>query len=256
MSPPSSRKIEAEHREFLRDLRTSLDSHIVHARSDASLRAIYKLFRTCHASITAFAKLPGSPTEELVEAAAGCVRRSCMLSMIRQVSLTRLELRRMIECVFWDVYFIDHPVEFDYFRHHPERRTSDLDQPIAATASGPIGFFARYAAERMSAEATGIAKDAVSTLRSAYHDLSLDIHAAKGAMSSSLVLAFDRYDNKIGERLRKLHKRVLRSVAILLAANEPRRMNHLSTMERGWFDWLVGTKDAKKIRGSDFGLVR
>ena len=257
MHIPSSKIIKTLHYDFLQDMEIGVTGFIKHAYSDSELRTIFKLYTACYRSLRGFLKPPRTNTADLVEAAAGSIRRSCFLSMLRQVNLIQLELRRTIECVFWDVYFIDHPVEFEHFRKHPERRAKDGDDPIAAAAGGPIGFFARYAIERMTNDdASGIAMRAATTLRSTYGDLSVDIHAAKGAVSSSMALAHDRYDHRIAAQLRKLHAKVLKSVALIVAANDPRRLNLLSDEDRAWFDSLVGAKDAKVIAKGNFGLSR
>ncbi len=256
MAIPHSKQIETNHHVFLDDLETSLQGFLSHAKKNDALRSIFKTSTAAYATYRAFATKP-APTQLLMNAAAGSIRRTCALSMMRQHSLTQVELRRTIECALWDTYFLDHPVEWQHFCANPHQRADGRDEtPIASAAGAPIGFYFRYASERMSTEPSGLLTNVLGSLKTSYGELSATVHAATGAISTSMVMAFDPWTNAKGQALRLLCKRVLKAVVILSAATDPTRLGFLDAIDRGWFDWLIGAAASRAIRGARFGLSR
>jgi hypothetical protein len=250
---PHGKKIRADHDEFLDDLATSLVAFVNHARSDSDLRGIFKLCTAAHTVLGAF-----DDAQPLMSAAAGVARRIALLSMIRQLSLVRVELRRLIECVQWSVYFSEHPVEREVFEKNPGRGWASKPDalPIEAAASADIGMFFRYAKERLVADPSGLGVAAATTLHVEYGNISGDVHAARGAVGGTLALAFDPYDGESAAATRDQIHRIFGPCVLLRVAADPRLLGRLDAINRDWFDWLVGKEAARTIRGEPFGIPR
>jgi hypothetical protein len=249
---PNSRKIRSDHGEFLDDLQTSLLAFVAHARSDTDLRGIFKLCTAAHTVLGAFAA-----EEPLLAAASGVARRIAVLSMIRQLSLVRVELRRLVECVIWFVYFLEHPVERETFEKNPGRgwKARSDTPPIEAAASAEIGTFFRYAKERLAADPSKLGAKAASDLHTEYGNVSGDVHAARAAVGGTLALAFDPYDAATAAATREQITRIAGPCVLLCAAAAPNLLGKLDAIDRSWFDWLVGSA-AKTIHSGPFGITR
>jgi hypothetical protein len=253
---PHSTLIASHHSEMLDELKTTLDAFLVAARSDGEQRSIYKLCTAGYSVLRAFSL----PRElRLLSAAAGGARRCAVLATIRQISLARVELRRLIECAVWYAYFVDHPVEFEAFEANPSRDwTSDKERPIESIARAEIGFFFRYALERARAARSTRVPEAVNTLKTAYGEMSGEVHAALGALGASATLsqAHDPYDAKLSAHFREDVDRVLTAAVLVISAVNTRLLAHLTAMERGWADWLIGVDASKEFRADSIGILR
>jgi hypothetical protein len=222
--------------------------------TDSHQRAIFKVCTAGFASLVALAQ-----ESLLLRGAAGIARRCALLASIRQVSLIRVELRRLIECSVWDIYFCDHPTEYAEFRRQAGKSIiDDPKRPIASAACAPTRRFFAYAQERFDSDRSGLGRAAADAMYAAYGTLSAEVHASQGLLhpDASLALAFDRYDGKVAAALEKDIRTVITSVVTAGAAIDPRRLSALDGIERGWFDWLVGTSTARTIRGGTFGIPR
>jgi hypothetical protein len=254
MSIPHNHKISADYGDFLADLQNSLSEFIARSKDESAKRSIFKTCTAGHTSFLAF-----GATNELLKASAGVIRRICMLACIRQYGLARVEMRRLVECVIWYVYFVDHPVEFAAFRGNPSRGWSERDdRPITASACAPISSFFRYAAERMETEPSGLGRASAQALHGQYGNLSASVHAGFGAVhpSGSLAMPFDTHVGSDVEALASDVNLIVADSACLVGATSPRLLALLDGIDRGWFDWLVGAGRAKTIRGTPFGLGR
>lgn len=253
---PHTSLIAAHHRELLDELRTTLEAFLEAAGDDGEQRSVYKL---CTAAYTVLRAMSVPRDLRLLGGAAGAARRCAVLGTIRQISLARVELRRLIECSVWFAYFVDHPVEFAEFEANPSRGwDSDGARPIEAIARADIGFFFRYALDRMRAARAPRVVEAVSALKTAYREMSGEVHAALGALGASATLsqAHDPYDAKIAAHFREDVDRVLTSGTLLVASVDPRLLGHLPAVDRAWFDWLVGVDAAKEFRSDAIGIDR
>lgn len=255
MTLPDARTLSAQYSDFVEDLRTTLASFLDAGRSDADIKAIFRSATAAHTVFSAF----GDGGQNLLLAAGGIARRCAVLAIGRQLSLARVELRRMIECVVWYVYFLDHPVEWVEFSARPGRGWGDRPQaPIAAAASAATGTFFAYAKERLQGDPSTLGKAAVDRLHVQFGNLSAEVHAAMGAVhpSGSLALAFDRYDRSRIAKLRREIQQVFSASVIVCAAVDRRLLAKLDAVGRAWFDWLVSAPPAKIIRGRPFGVPR
>ena len=251
-----NKKIAADYEEFLDQVRIATNAHLNSAHADPDLKHVFKCTMAAHTVLRSFAL---RRCEKLFNAAAGIARRVAILSISRQLSLLRVELRRLIECINWFVYFADHPLEEALFLSDPGRVVDDMkDDPIAAGAYGLPAFYRAYMKSVMKREPSGIGSKAASELASAYAELSMEVHPAYGVASPSatLALAADRYDTKLASKMRIEAKRVFTHAVAAAAACDPLLLSKLDAIDREWFDWLVGQNWAQIIRGTEFGLQR
>ena len=97
---------------------------------------------------------------------------------------------------------------------------------------------------------------AVNALSKHYAELSAQVHAASGTLPRlTLAEPFDKVDQEQLSRFRKSQKAVFANGALLIAATKPKRLGKLGANERSWFDWLIGNRDSRRLRGGPFGLV-
>lgn len=251
-----SKKIAADFEEFLEQLRLTLNAYIDSTGGDSDQKAIFKYGTAADTSLRSFAAGTGN---KFLTGASGIARRVAILAVMRHVSLMRVELRRLIECVHWYVYFSDHPVEEAQFLLDPGAVCHDArDDPLAAGAHGSPAYYRAYVKSLMRSEKSGIGKAAASDLAKAYAELSKEVHPALGVAhpSGTLALAADRYDNVVSAKMRTEAARILRSAIAIIVASDPRLLTKLDSNSRGWFDWLVTDDWAKLIREPGFGLDR
>lgn len=251
-----SKKLAADYEEFLDQIRISINAHVDSALGDANLKNVFKCTTATHTVLRSFASKHSS---RLLTAGAGIARRVAILSVLRQLSLLRVELRRLIECVCWFVYFADHPREEALFLSAPGKTVEDAkDDPLAAGAHGVPAYYRAYMKSVMRNEPSGIGGKAAVELASAYAELSTEVYPAHGAVhpSGTLALAADRYDATAANRMRLVAKKVLSHAVAVVAACDPVLLSKLDAIDREWFDWLVGKDWARVIRGTEFGLQR
>lgn len=252
---PHSSEIRKHHAEFVGELKITTASFLDRANADSDLLSAFKLATAFYCVVQTFGKAGNS---KLLDAAAGLARRSAVLMSIRQTSLVKVELRRLVECTVWFAYFVDHPVEYEEFERNPSRGWSDdRDRgPIETVACSQIGFFLRYAQERVGKGKPLEAAKAPERLRVEYGNLSRDVHGALGALNRNATFsqAHDPYDGAVAADLCGAVDRVLTDALLTIAMLRPEWIGKLPATERGWFDWLIGSENAKAVRGGSFGL--
>lgn len=251
-----SKKVRADHEEFLDQLSTATSASLSAAAKDTDQLHLFKCATATH---TIFRGLAEVYSSKLLHAMGGIARRVAVLAAVRQVGLLRFELRRLIECTAWFVYFMDHPVEAEEFCDNPGGVFADFKQdPIAAGAHGPASFYRAYVTALLSGDPSGIGADAASELVRLYAALSSEVHPASIVVqpSATLSLASDRYDGVVAKQMAFETRQVMSACALVLFAAMPEGLSRLDAIDREWFDWLVGATIAKKIRGERFGVQR
>lgn len=247
------------YEDFLDNTQVLIDGAIKNAQVDSALKGI---FLTCIATHSLLRQIPKElDCDKLIEAAAGAAQRCATLSVIRQVSLTRVELRRMIECAIWYIYFVDHPVEYDALEAEPRRGYDHKsEKPIISAAHAEPGVFFKYGQERLLADKSGVGKKAIDDLRTQYNNLSGEVHAAVPAISStgSLALASDRYDAPIAEKLRREVRENCSLVVQVVFCMRRELLERFIENDKKMLRWLIHDEEVSdKILQSDaFGIPR
>ncbi|MCW8965539.1 MAG: hypothetical protein OQK82_02465, partial [Candidatus Pacearchaeota archaeon] len=171
---PHSAKIRADVESYLGDASALVLSATADLKNSSNYRAIYKAALATDAVLS---KLSQRFTPRPV-VARSVVQRVPILVGLAQLSAARVELRRLIEIVFWTVYFSDHPVEWRKFEASPSAGIeSDPNQPISYNAHRAPSFYGNYAIELFSREPSGLVVQAVVDLKTEYGNLSGDVHA-------------------------------------------------------------------------------
>lgn len=253
---PHSKVIQANFEEFLDQVTTSVIANIKSARIDSDVCNIFKVSLAAHTSLRAFSQKTGNP---LLAAASGIARRCTTLIVVRQLSLTRVELRRFVECVFLYIFYLDHPLEWSIFSKNPSASGDfNRNEPLVSLAASSPALYRAFSKEILALDPTGIGSKSFEELATAHSNLSQEVHAGVGAVhpSGSLALAQDRYDKSTIAKLRNDVKLVLGNGLRAIASASPTLLNGLDAIDRAWFDWMVGNADAKTIRGTQFGVNR
>lgn len=247
---PHSATLATQFDEYLKDSLKMLDDAGHQARTSPHGRGIYKISLATYCVLTAFSKRD----LVLLKAAADIVRRFPLLAASRQRSLARVDLRRFIELVTWYAYFSEHPIEWMEFQSNPKTGfVRTLETPISYCAHRERLFYTNYVKERFGFDSSRLVVNANENLNKAYAELSFDVHAASHALKSTsfgsvLEIKSDDHDRD----LQKIAKSVMASGCLVVAAVRPSKIHGLGPVERGWFDWLIGKEEAKKIRAGKF----
>jgi len=241
-------------REYLDDGLIKISSLFKRMRSTPEFRTVYRI---CLAGDAVLSRLHSRKMRPNTKAARSIVRRIPLLVAAGQVAVGRIELRRLIELVFWTTYFSDHPVEWASFQSSPARGyAKTLDNPIDFCARRESAFYANYAKERMKDEPSGLARKAAESLRTAQRDLNAVVHPTGLAVSKLRIPPFE----SVGKRALVPFSRCLRVVVghgcMILAALNRTGFDRLPPMYRAHFDWLIGRQRSKKLREGGFGLCR
>lgn len=256
MSSLSAQRVRRDHEDFVDALIVTMSGFARDGRGDSSQRAIFKSCSAGQVVLQSFVRAPHQ--NELLSAAAGLVRRVAVLCAVRQYSLSRVEMRRLIECAVWYVYFIDHAVEWAEFRKNPMRANDERSRdPIVSAASALTSVFFAYAKERFSPTACDIGRDAVDRLKSYYGRLSGEVHAGMGAVhqSGSLALASDRHEPALVNQLAKDVKQIVKQVVLTLVCANPLLLPPSGGAEEPWLSYLLGQASIR-VRAATFGIMR
>ncbi len=239
--------------DFLTELEEVLGGDIALLKSSSGYRSVFKTSLATYSVLVEFSRREVLP---FLKGAAGVARRVPLLLACRQVSLSYVELRRFVELAVWYVYFKEHPVEWEEFAENPSRGfLRDVDKPVSYCAHREIAWYLAYTRERFKNESSGLAVSAVNALSKHYAELSAQVHAASGTLPRlTLAEPFDKVDQEQLSRFRKSQKAVFANGALLVAALKPKRLGKLGANERSWFDWLIGKRDSRRLRGGPFGL--
>lgn len=173
----------------------------------------------------------------------------------RQLSLAKVELRRLIELAVWVAYFSEHPVEWGEFEANPTAGFHPApDQPIRYCAHRSIKFYLDYAAERLAAEPSGFGRSAVEELRRRASEINPIVHPAHLSTAARKQPPFEQLSPVELREFAEIQRAVYSSISFMLAAVFRSRFDKFPAMHRAQFDWLVGKPAARKVRQGPFGL--
>jgi len=213
------------------------------------------IYKVCLATDSVLHKLSTTRETPRLSAARGLIQRVPLLVAVGQLPASHNELRRFMEIVLWCIYFTDHPIEWQSFSNDPSRGfAKDILTPITFCAFRERAFYNNYAEELFRRESSGIAAAAAKELAVSYNELNADVHAAHAATSSNLKASWDSLTNAELAALAKKQRSVCANACIVLAAFFRTKFENLPPVHRAWFDWLVGSNTAKRIRSGKFGL--
>jgi len=249
---PHSKQIEDMAKNFLADFRQEVVVAEALLKTSAGFR---KIFHTSLAADAVLSKILKPRNGPPAGAARRIVARVPIMVCARQVGPCRVELRRFIELVIWHVYFEDHPVEWKRFEGEPKRGfVRDVEDPIDYCAHRELTFYLNYARSRIAEQPSKAARLAVEQLRKDQGVLNADVHPASAVGPGTTKFPLDAIGEDELSELNAVQRSVFGSACVLLAARHTSRFNGLPAMHRAHFDWLVGSKVAKEIRGGPFGL--
>ena len=179
-----------------------------------------------------------------------------MLVALGQQSLAKVELRRLLELVFWVIYFTHHPREWEHFDGKRMMGfTKDTSKPIGYAAHRDLTFYFSYAKEYMEQEHSGEAVKAIQELEDIKQRLNAEVHAGQIARKPQHAIPFDTLDETEIRAFASFLRRALSALMVLLLAFDRKSFQQMQAGPRAYFDWLVGTERAKSIRSRDFGLA-
>ena len=250
---PHGRQFAQWTEEYLNDAEEAIRKAFVALKSSSDFRAIYQNSFAAHAVLSKLVTTRWRP-------AAHGIR--CLLLRIpfivasRQISLATVELRRLMELTFWVVYFTDHPIEWSEFESNPaEGFYPSVDNPIRFCAHRSLKFYIDYSAERLAKEPSGVAKIAVEELRKLSNELNSVVHPAHLSATRRKAPPFENISATALAKFGRLQKNVFRCTSIILAAIFRKQFDAFPAMHRAQFDWLIGKKDALRVRAGPFGIT-
>ncbi|HWZ95335.1 MAG TPA: hypothetical protein VNW30_09090 [Opitutaceae bacterium] len=215
-----------------------------------------QLYRSCSAMDAILDGLDDDKMRPSLQASRSIIIQLPVLLLFSFPDVVLFELRRFLEITFWNVYFHEHPVEWRKFSSNTVSGYSrDLEQPIAFCAHRELGFFVNYARERLGSEPSGLGVEAVDELQRAIRELNARVHAAALARTHRREIKFRVCSAAETKAASEQAERIFSAAAIVLCAVHRVRFNRFGPAVRAYFDRLVGTKDAKRIRSGSFGLA-
>lgn len=251
---PHTSELQAMADEYLADAVALLSKSLNSLRKTSQFRSVY---RNSLAADAVLSKLLTQNVRPKASAARSLILRIPFLAGMGQIGVANIELRRFIEVIFWSIYFTDHPVEWESFERDPSRGYErDMRSPIQYCAHREAGFYADYAKERLRSEPSKLAVSAVESLRKNQSILNADVHPGKLTRAKTRIPPLEKDLPAVLKQFGALQKSVFSQSCILIAAVNRNRFNNLQASERAHFDWLVGSKAKKLIRGGPFGLSK
>jgi hypothetical protein len=241
---PHSAVLANQFDDYLKDSLGLIEVASTSALSSQHARGVFKT------SLASFCVLGSFAKRDLVllKGAAEISRRLPLLGATRQRSLARIELRRFIELVTWYPYFAEHPIEWEAFQGKPKAGfVRTIETPISYCAHRERLFYSNYIAERFYDDASGLIGGANEALGRWYTELSFDVHAASDTIKKFSGV-IEEADTSIDAALQKAAREVMAAGCLVVAAVNPRKIHALDSINRGWFDWLIGRSRAKAIR--------
>lgn len=220
-------------------------------KSTAYFRTIYKITLALDSVLAKLSRrlTPKPSVLRLV------VQQIPVLVAVTDESASQVQLRRFIECVFWQVYFSEHKVEWEEFSSNPGLPIQrDLTKPIAYSAHRESSFYRNYAKERFATEPSGLARGAIDALSTDFATLSAAAHGSSAVRSGKLYPPLVSIDDARLSGFADCYRRVASSGAIILCAFSKLDFDALPPAYRSWFDWLVGSNTSKLVRSGHFGL--
>ena len=248
---PHSAQIRADVAAYLNNASTLVNAALNDLKNSGDYKAIYKITLSADAVLS---KL-GVELRPSCSVSRNILQRIPVLVALAQTSAAQVELRRLIEVVFWTVYFSDHPIEWNSFEENPTAGIEvDPERPISYNAHRMPSYYRKYAIELFAKEPYGLAKQAANELATQYGNLSVDVHAAAGSTTKQLSPAFDAADKKKITDFMKTQRIVFSASCLVLCAYDRHHFDRLPAVHRAWFDWLIGSTKAKALRSGRFGL--
>jgi hypothetical protein len=249
---PHSAQIQELADNFLTEISVAISEAHDTLKRSVEFRKIYRVSLATDAVLSkllAYSKCPPP------HAARAIVKSVPLLVSTRQLGSARIELRRFMELAVWDLYYQDHPIEWERFKSNPTHGfTRDDKDPIEYCAHRELEYYLNYAKSRVSAEPSRLAGQAVEELRSLKGELNEAVHPG---LATSLIghhIPLDTIDEPSLKDLVELQRSVFKSCCVLIASVRRRRFDRLPPMHRAHFDWLLGNQLAKKVRSGPFGL--
>jgi hypothetical protein len=249
---PHSAQVQRLAETFLGEVAAEISKAHVTLRKALGFRRIYRISLATDAVLSKLLRFSKRPPPH---AARAVVKGVPLLVCARQLGPARIELRRFMELISWDVYFEDHPVEWERFRANPTHGfTRDDKDPIEYCAHRELEYYLNYAKSRVLAEPSKLAEQAVEELRLLKGKLNEAVHPGSGAHLTGQVVPLDSIDEHTLRDFSDLQRAAFKNACILIASLRRRRFDGLPAMYRAHFDWLIGDQWAKKLRSGPFGL--
>ena len=250
-SIPHSAVIAEQLTDYLRDLEAELSRSVGSMSKSSTFRGIFQNSLRANAVLVAL----GRRELALVKHAADTARRLPLLVACRQVSLAYVELRRFLELVIAFPYFREHPIEWCRYLDEPTTGTvGATENPISFAAHRDRSWYVSYVRDRFRGETTGLVVEAADELASHYSELSAHVHVKANVASRSIGKPFDDVANSSLRAFQETQRAVLSAGCVVVAGAKRRGITKLGAIDRAWFDWLIGKKDAKRLRSGAFGL--
>lgn len=249
---PHSAQVQQLAETFLSEVAAEIAKAHGTLKKSAEFRKIYRVSLATDAVLS---KLLQSCKRPPPHAARAIVKGVPLLVCARQLGPAKIELRRFMELIVWDVYFEEHPVEWAKFSANPTHGfTRDEKDPIEYCAHRELEYYLNYAKSRVAGEPSKVAGEAVEELRLLKGKLNEAVHPGSGAHLTGCVVPLDAIEEGVLKDFNDLQCSVFGSACVLAASVRRRRFDSLPAMYRAHFDWLVGGQLAKRIRSGPFGL--
>ena len=251
---PHNHQIASDISKYLDEVEAEIEDHRLKLENSGEFRHVFK---ATMAADSFLAKLSSNEVPKL-SAIRKFIRRIPVLVIAGQGDISRHQLRQVIELVFWVIYFCDHKIEWNSFELDPTKGlATDPNKPIEYCSFRERSFYGNYAKELFELhEPSGIAKTAASELNVCYTELNVFSHGAYAIRRPGIHPTVEQFDEPSLAKFGRIHKRVLSSSCIVLAAFRRKRFDSLPPVHRAWFDWLVGSSTSKSIRSGEFGISR
>ena len=250
---PHTSQVDQWADDYLSDAESRFKQSIAKVRKTSAFREIYW---SSLAADGIFEKLSTPQWKPQSRAGRSVILRIPLLAAAGQVSVAKVELRRLVELTFWTIYFSEHPVEWSSFKASPsDGFFPNIDKPIRYCAHRGLKFYLDYAAERFEQEPSGLAIEAVKQIRAAGDQMNAIVHPAQLSVTPGRIPPFEDVSESALRAFCKIQKSVCSNVCIALAAMFTQKFNKLPPMYRANFDRLIGSTTAKQLRSGAFGLA-
>ncbi len=237
---------------YIADAESIFTETLAKARKSTAFGEIY------HVSLstdTVLRGLSGPTLKPKVAGARSIALRLPLLVSVGQQSVATVDLRRVVELIFWTIYFSDHPVEWRSFNAESGSGFSrDTRKPISYSAHRELAYYLDYAKELMNSEESGLGNCAVDGVRQACHELNAVVHAGQMAKAAARKPPHEDISEPDLRKFGDLQRRVFANCSVVFAAYNRRRFDQLGAGARAHFDWLVGLAIRKKVRQGPFGI--
>ena len=249
---PHSAVIRRSTSTYLGDVEVLAAKTVQCVRALPAFRGVYKVTLATDLVLAGLATRTHSPS---LATSRALIRRIPFLASLGQTPGAVVELRRIIELTFWSVFFTEHPREWARFQDLSSHAFVHPDaEPLTAAACREPSFYRKYARDLLQSEPSGLAVSAVDRLGVEYGNISEVVHPAKLTSGPRVPPVFELPEEGQMQALGKQFRAVCRDVSIVLAAVTRRRFDNLGPVQRAWFDWLLGSAKAKRLRSGPFGL--